>query len=204
MISKTPEPWARLEEEFGLTISSDLRLRVLSYVGLLVKWGQRLNLTGLDKEEDILRHHFFEAFWAAEYCVGETARLVDIGSGAGFPGLGIALYRPDIEVLLIESNHKKAVFLEEVARSLGVPARVECIRAENFDGWNNFDLATLRAVRLGSKLLKKLQQARIELLWFHGEKEVIPAGWKVIESKKVPGSRNRKVSRLVVENGRFT
>lgn len=200
MIPRVSETWARLEKEFGLAISSELKLSTLNYVALLRKWGERLNLTALDKEEDVLRRHFFESFWAAEHFLNETASLVDIGSGAGFPGLAIALYRPNIEVLLIESNRKKAVFLEEVAKSLGLPARVECLRAEDFDQWSSFELASVRAVRLRSRLLKKLRQARVDLLWFHGVKEPIPAGWNVAQSKKVPGSRNRMVSRLAVAN----
>jgi 16S rRNA (guanine527-N7)-methyltransferase len=94
---------------------------VARYLGLLLRWNQRLNLTAIREPERIVTRHFGESFFAARKLYPEGARegkLVDVGSGAGFPGLAIRIYAP-VEVTLIESRQRKAAFLWEAARALG-------------------------------------------------------------------------------------
>lgn len=115
-----------------------------SYLALLMRWNVRVNLTAIRNEEGILSRHFVESIHCARALPAEIATLLDFGSGAGFPGIPIALCRPEIAVTLSESNGKKAAFLQEAVRTLGILAEIQARRAESLTGL--FDCVTLRAV----------------------------------------------------------
>lgn len=117
-----------------------------TYVDLLQRWNARVNLTAVRREEDIVTRHFGESLFAARRLLGgEAISVFDLGSGAGFPGLPLALHTPQAQVTLIEANGKKAAFLREVIAALGLKnARVFQGRAE--DCREEADLVTMRAV----------------------------------------------------------
>lgn len=115
-----------------------------AYCALLQHWNARTNLTAIRDEEGILRRHMAESIACARALPAGIASLLDLGSGAGFPGLPIALCRPEIAVTLAESQNKKAAFLREVVRTLEIPVRVHGERAELLA--ERFDCVTLRAV----------------------------------------------------------
>jgi 16S rRNA (guanine527-N7)-methyltransferase len=123
---------------------SELLLEQLSaYLDLLLKWNQRTNLTAIRDPEEIVRRHFGESLFVAAH-LPECETLLDLGSGAGFPGLPIQLARPKLQVTLAESQHKKASFLREAVRTLGVSTEVWGDRAESLE--RQFDVVALRAV----------------------------------------------------------
>ena len=117
------------------------------YIDLLLKWNSRVNLTAVRDPAQIVQRHFGESFFTAS-CLLESdaaASVVDLGSGAGFPGAPIAMLRPKSQVVLIESNGKKAAFLNEVIRTLRLEnATVFKGRAEAYS--ENVQLVTMRAV----------------------------------------------------------
>ena len=115
-----------------------------SYYSLFVRWNDRINLTSIRDEEGILSRHFVESIACARALPCGIATLLDFGSGGGFPGIPIALCRPEIAVTLAESQGKKAAFLQEAVRVLGLSAKVFAQRAELLE--TNFDCVTLRAV----------------------------------------------------------
>jgi len=115
-----------------------------AYLTLLQKWNTRTNLTAIRDEEGILSRHFLESILCAQKLPKGIVSLLDFGSGAGFPGIPIAILRPEISVTLAESQHKKAAFLREVVRSLSITAQVHSGRAETLTA--HFDCVTLRAV----------------------------------------------------------
>lgn len=117
-----------------------------AYLDLLLKWNARTNLTAIREPEEIVRRHFGESLFAARHLDAETPTLLDLGSGAGFPGLPIALLRPDIRVTLAESQHKKASFLREAVRTLGLSVEVWADRAESMPSDRSFHTVALRAV----------------------------------------------------------
>jgi 16S rRNA (guanine527-N7)-methyltransferase len=119
--------------------------RFARYLALLMKWNARLNLTAIREPSEIVRRHFLESIACARL-VPPVSSLLDFGSGAGFPGIPISIVRPEIEVTLGESQAKKAAFLREVARTLGLNARVFDGRIEAMNAGKRFDAVTVRAV----------------------------------------------------------
>jgi 16S rRNA (guanine527-N7)-methyltransferase len=114
------------------------------YLGLILRWNSRMNLTAIRNPEEILRRHFIESIACAQHLPEGIGSLLDFGSGAGFPGIPIALCRPEIAVTLAESQGKKAAFLQEALRVLRLNASVFPNRAEELT--QAFDCVTLRAV----------------------------------------------------------
>jgi 16S rRNA (guanine527-N7)-methyltransferase len=121
-----------------------LSRRFEDYLSLLVRWNARVNLTSIRDEAGILSRHFVESIVCARALPAGIATLLDFGSGAGFPGIPIALCRPGIAVTLAESQGKKAAFLQEAVRVLGISAKIHAQRAELLA--THFDCVTLRAV----------------------------------------------------------
>ena len=119
------------------------------YLGLLLRWNARTNLTAIREPEAMVTRHFGESLFAAQLIsprLKPAATLLDFGSGAGFPGLPIQLYRPDLRVTLAESQGKKASFLREAVRTLGLSTEVWANRVEAMPPDQRFDCVTLRAV----------------------------------------------------------
>jgi 16S rRNA (guanine527-N7)-methyltransferase len=128
--------------------------RFAAYCALLLRWNARTNLTAVRDEDGILSRHFVESIACARALPLGIATLLDFGTGAGFPGIPIALCRPEIAVTLAESQGKKAAFLQEAVRTLGLSAKVHAARAESLT--TRFDCVTLRAV---DQMPKALQAA---------------------------------------------
>jgi 16S rRNA (guanine527-N7)-methyltransferase len=131
-------------------LSPELAAHLQTYLDLLLRWNARMNLTAIRDPEQIVTRHFGESFFAARVLRGagalsSDATLADVGSGAGFPGIPIKLFAPELHVTLIESQNKKATFLREVIRALALShIVVHCGRAED---WNHrTSVVTLRAV----------------------------------------------------------
>ncbi len=149
------------------------------YIDLLLRWNARINLTAIRNEEEIVTRHFGESLFAARhlfpfYPVTSSVssvvkdfdvdsasdqrpttndRVADLGSGAGFPGVPIKLWAPNIALTLIESNHKKATFLRELTRVLTLTdIDIQNVRAETLPP-ATFDVVTLRAVERFSNIL---------------------------------------------------
>jgi 16S rRNA (guanine527-N7)-methyltransferase len=116
---------AELLEPFLRTSTASLSPAQLNhistYIDLLLRWNARVNLTSVRQPEAIVTRHFGESLFAARHLFpepGAPASLIDIGSGAGFPGVPIKLWAPQLHLTLIESSHKKVAFLRQLARTL--------------------------------------------------------------------------------------
>jgi 16S rRNA (guanine527-N7)-methyltransferase len=134
------------------------------HIDMLLRWNARINLTAVRKPEEIVTRHFGESLFAARHLFppvsGQNANdegratydAIDIGSGAGFPGLPLKIWAPQLRLTLIESNHRKATFLREVVRALTLTdVNVFSARAEQFSG--SASLVTLRAVEQFERIL---------------------------------------------------
>jgi 16S rRNA (guanine527-N7)-methyltransferase len=134
--------------------------RFAAYCELLLRWNARTNLTAIRDQEGILSRHFVESIACARALPPGIGTLLDFGSGAGFPGIPVALCRAGIAVTLAESQGKKAAFLREAVRVLGLSAKVHSARAETLT--ETFDCVTLRAVdRMGDAVRAALGLVRI-------------------------------------------
>ena len=166
-IARLLRPFIQLDES-QLTNTS-------TYIDLLLKWNAWVNLTAVRDPEEIVTRHFGESFFAAQLLfppgsqrTGDEGTAIDLGSGAGFPGLPLAMFASTVQVTLIESNHKKAAFLNEVIFALGLKnAKVFSQRAEVYPG--TADLVTMRAVErferaLAMALRLVAQAGRIALM----------------------------------------
>jgi 16S rRNA (guanine527-N7)-methyltransferase len=169
-----------------------------AYLSLFVRWNKKLNLSSVRDEEGVLSRHFIESIAVAQSLPAEISTLLDFGSGAGLPGIPIALCRPRIAVTLAESQIKKAAFLQEAVRVLGISAKVHADRAETLG--EVFDCVVLRAVE---KMPRAVSSA-VKLVSPHGWLALMTtdaslaelqsaAGpqfkWK--ESVRLPGSDSR-------------
>lgn len=122
---------------------------VQSHLELLLRWNARTNLTAIRTPEEMVTRHFGESFFAAAELIRQEVprTAIDLGSGAGFPGVPLAIYSPETKVTLVESQNKKATFLKEVLRTLGLKnAAVVADRAESLQGKTKVNLVTMRAV----------------------------------------------------------
>ena len=128
--------------ELGLPASPEAIESLLDYVELLARWNGAYNLTSVRVPQQMVTHHLLDSLAVAAYIRGD--RLADVGTGAGLPGIPLAVLAPERQVTLIDSNGKKTRFLREAVRTLGLTnvrieaARVEDVRAE-------FDTVTARA-----------------------------------------------------------
>jgi 16S rRNA (guanine527-N7)-methyltransferase len=105
---------------------------ISTYIDLLLKWNRALSLTTIRSPEEIVGRHFGESIFATKLLPVENCRLVDIGTGAGFPGLALKIASPGVQLTLIESNRKKCTFLSEVVRSLEIRnVQILCERFED-------------------------------------------------------------------------
>ena len=131
--------------EAGLAALTEVQADQFStYVELFLRWNERTNLSAIRDADSILRRHFLESIFCAHLLPAGISTLLDYGSGGGFPGVPIAILRPDLQITLAESQIKKATFLNEVVRTLKLNAKVHSGRAERLT--QKFDCVTLRAV----------------------------------------------------------
>jgi 16S rRNA (guanine527-N7)-methyltransferase len=125
--------------------TASLRAQLGTYLELLLKWNARVNLTAIRDPKAIVARHFGESLFVARH-LPPCGTLLDFGSGAGFPGLPIQLALPELRVTLAESQGKKAAFLSEVVRVLGLQTEVWAGRVESMPRGRLFDIVALRAV----------------------------------------------------------
>jgi 16S rRNA (guanine527-N7)-methyltransferase len=138
---------ARLAEgiaAIGLAIPSETQALLLQYLALIQKWNSVHNLTALREPDAMLVRHLLDSLAIAPHLSG--VRIADIGSGAGLPGIPLALAHSEWHLALIESNHKKAIFLQQVRIELDIK-NIEVVagRVENFRSDEGFDVVISRA-----------------------------------------------------------
>lgn len=154
------EAMARALAPFGVQTSAALMDAIRVYMELLLRWNRKISLTSVTGPQEILQRHFGESMFAAGTVPILHGRLIDVGSGAGFPGLALKLVSPELEVTLVEANMKKCAFLSEVVRALGLSrVRIVSQRIENLKELKSAaNFVSCRAVRPDKKLLT----------WMHG------------------------------------
>lgn len=136
-------------KNLSIEITEEIYSKLYKYFELLVEWNNRFNMTSILEEKEVFLLHFYDSLCLNKINLNEINSLCDFGTGAGFPGMVIALVYPNIEVTLVESNNKKCTFLEEVKQQLNIKnVSIFNERIEDFARKNRekYDIVTCRAV----------------------------------------------------------
>ena len=139
-------------QAFGVTLTDKQIEQFEKYYELLVEWNKVMNLTGITEFDEVMQKHFVDSVAAAKYAEMEKVnRLIDVGTGAGFPGIPLKIVYPHIQVTLLDSLNKRIKFLEEVVDNLGLTG-IETVHgraedaAKKAEYREQFDLSVSRAV----------------------------------------------------------
>lgn len=138
-------------KNLGIKITAEQAAKFQKYMELLVEWNEKLNLTAITEPEEILEKHFLDSLTTLLACKPKDgSKVLDVGTGAGFPGVPIKIMRPDLQVTLLDGSNKRLNFLGELCSELGVECRRVHKRAEEAGldkaMRENFDIVTARAV----------------------------------------------------------
>jgi 16S rRNA (guanine527-N7)-methyltransferase len=180
----------------GIAIAEDQGAKLLRLLDELVKWNATYNLTAITKREDMITHHLLDSLSVNADLSGET--VADVGTGAGFPGLPLAVVNPQRHFTLIDSSNKKVRFVAHAARTLAL-SNVEAVhaRAEAPRTGKPFDTVVARAFAALPELLEKVEPLcgpATRVLAMKGKRPddeiaAVPPHWRVIETRSlaVPG-----------------
>ena len=138
-------------KEAGLKVTPEQAEKFNIYLKLLLEWNEKINLTAItDPHEAVIKHFVDSISFIKSHNIKPGAKVIDVGTGAGFPGVPLKIMRPDIKLTLLDGLNKRLKFLQEVASSLGFEAEFVHKRAEEAGKINTmrekFDVATARAV----------------------------------------------------------
>jgi 16S rRNA (guanine527-N7)-methyltransferase len=137
--------------EYGIELSDAQASSFQQYMAMLLNWNEKINLTAITEPHEIVNKHFLDSILLLNYItISNGARLIDVGTGAGFPGVPLKLMRPEMKLTLLDGLNKRLVFLKDVAENLNVKAEFIHARGEEAGRQRNyrekFDFATARAV----------------------------------------------------------
>lgn len=144
--------------EFGITLDKDLTARLNTYGNMLIEYNDHINLTAITEPDDVLYKHFLDCILFFKAVNPENgASVIDVGTGAGFPGMVLKIVRPDLRVTLLDSLNKRLAFLDDVKSALGLDGITTLhMRAEDAgkspEHREKFDIACARAVTAMPKL----------------------------------------------------
>jgi 16S rRNA (guanine527-N7)-methyltransferase len=140
-----------IEKHCGAYVNADMLQKFQRYGELLAEWNEKINLTAIKEPQEVVIKHFIDSLALLDYVeLPPSARLIDVGTGAGFPGVPIKIVRPDIKLTLLDSLNKRISFLQVLTQELDV--ETECLHSRAEDGGRvpklreSFDIATARAV----------------------------------------------------------
>jgi 16S rRNA (guanine527-N7)-methyltransferase len=188
-------------KELGIALPAGAQERLLQYLALLQKWNRVYNLTAVRETQRMVSEHLLDCLAVTPY-IGEN-RILDVGSGAGLPGIPLALALPEARVTVLDSNHKKAAFLQQAVSELKLGnVAVACERVENWKPATRFEIVISRAlsdlgefVALASRhLAAGGRLAAMKGVHPYDEIAQLPQAWRVREVIRlvVPGLRAQR------------
>lgn len=182
----------------GISMTSAQQEKLLAYVALLAKWNKTYSLTAIREPERMVAHHLLDSLAPLPYFPDQIDRILDVGSGFGTPGIPLAIARPDWELVLLDSNHKKTTFLRQALLDLQLPnVSIVTERVEKYLPPRLFQVITSRAfadlsdfIRLTAHLLTPGGQwAALKGVYPFEEIAQLPASVRLMSVDKlaVPG-----------------
>lgn len=147
-------------KEFGVELSDDVINKLNLYGNLLLEWNEKINLTAIKEPKEVLYKHFYDCIlFFKNVDVKQGASVIDVGTGAGFPGMVLKIVRPDLKVTLLDSLNKRITFLNDVIQKLGLKD-ITAVHSRAEEGGKNkiyrekYDIACARAVAALPTLLE--------------------------------------------------
>ena len=219
----------RFEEEMskkskilGVRFSVEQIEQFYKYMNLLIEWNEKMNLTAITEPKEIILKHFIDSITILKY-IDDNSKLVDVGTGAGFPGVPLSIMNPTLKITLVDSLNKRLIFLQEVVKELNLK-NIEIVhaRAEEFGQNKNyrekFDIATSRAVanlatlseylvplvKIGGKIISmKASNAKEEINDAQKAIEVLGGKIEKIEEFDLPESDIGRTI-IIIDNNKCT
>lgn len=151
-MADTARQLAERSERAGISLTSPLAARLVAYYDLLARWNRKINLTSLVHSDEAIDRLLLEPLAAACW-LPQSSRLMDLGSGGGSPAIPLALALDSPALVMVESRSRKAAFLREAAREVGLNATVENARFEDLGYADAMDLVSIRAVKVDDPTL---------------------------------------------------
>ena len=185
-------------EKRDIILSDKMLEQLDEYASFLIEYNQKINLTSIVEYDQILDKHFYDSLLAADRKL--TGTLVDVGTGAGFPGVVLKIVFPELKVILLEPIKKRCVFLEELIEKLNLEdIKVENIRGEDYalEHREEYDYVTARAVSNVSNLIE-ICGAMVKVGGYFICLRGKDGGMEILEAKKAI-----KLMGFEIENGHF-
>lgn len=139
-------------QQMQVNLTEDMAEKFMTYMDIMLKWNETVNLTAIREEREVVLRHFADCLSIVPYLtVTEDTTIIDVGTGAGFPGLPVKIVYPEVGMTLLDSLQKRITFLEEATKKLSL-TQVDCVHARAEDGGKNplyreqFDYCVSRAV----------------------------------------------------------
>ncbi len=196
------ESFIKKVELLGIKVTKENLADLNIYKDLLLEYNKKFNLTAIKTEEEIYLKHFYDSLTLVKGVdLTKNLKILDIGTGAGFPGLVLKIFYPELEITLLDSNHKKIMFLEQVIKRLNLK-NITCLntRAENLPSSYReyFDIVTSRAVahlRILSELSIPYLKVNGKLIAMKGISET-----EIEESEKILTELNSNILEVIKFN----
>ena len=147
------EEFIKAVKQLNVDLTEEKLEKLNKFYNLLIEWNKKINLTRIEEEEEVYLKHFYDSLTIAKAVdLSEIKTLCDIGTGAGFPGIVLKIFYPNLKITLIDSLKKRVNYLNEIMKDLGID-NIEAIHVRGEDYKGQYDVVTSRAVANIEKLL---------------------------------------------------
>lgn len=147
------EEFIKAVKQLKFDLTEEKLKKLNKFYNLLIEWNKKINLTRIEKEDEVYLKHFYDSLTIAKVVdLSEIKTLCDIGTGAGFPGIVLKIFYPNLKITLIDSLQKRVNYLNEIIKDLGLD-NIEAIHVRGEDYKGQYDVVTSRAVANIEKLL---------------------------------------------------
>ena len=147
------EEFIKAVKQLNVDLTEEKLEKLNKFYNLLIEWNKKINLTRIEEEEEVYLKHFYDSLTIAKAVdLSEIKTLCDIGTGAGFPGIVLKIFYPNLKITLIDSLKKRVNYLNEIIKDLGID-NIKAIHVRGEDYKGQYDVVTSRAVANIEKLL---------------------------------------------------